>query len=358
MLRPNETVQKLIISSTSRFIGEYESANLLITHAWQNSLGLKIGYSENPYCRNYYEVVFKTEPIEHKPGIIIPNYSYMGDFYCICLSIFYGKRFDNHGTIENMGSFQIPNLFGTSIPTSYFEISFNNHQPRKDLSIELNFEKIALIADIISMSIDENILNVIISAGRFYTRALQTFETEPELAFLDFITCGEILSNSKEYNEDEMFSHDVELLKIFNSIETGIENGSVLSSRIKKRLFQIKRKYTLTLCGLLNEYFFTNTESTISCGALTKNNIETSIKASYDLRSQYVHTGVNFGNQVLPIGNMQNEIVLGTPCGIDSKLANIIHKSPTLIGMERIMRFCLLRYIQLASGVIINSKLD
>lgn len=64
MLRPDETVQKILLSSTSRFVGEYESETLLITHAWQQGVNISTGMQENPYCRNYYVAVFKTPPIE------------------------------------------------------------------------------------------------------------------------------------------------------------------------------------------------------------------------------------------------------------------------------------------------------
>jgi hypothetical protein len=33
-LKPAETVERILISSTSRFIAEYESDGVVITHAW------------------------------------------------------------------------------------------------------------------------------------------------------------------------------------------------------------------------------------------------------------------------------------------------------------------------------------
>lgn len=356
MLRPDKTIQKLIISSTSRFVGEYESESLLITHAWQQGReNSSIGLEENPYCRNYYAVVFKTTPSEEKAGVVIPDYTYIGDFLCIYLSILFGKRFDNHGLMEGSGYFKLPNV-GMNRPIAFSRIGTNNHLPRKDLEIELNFDKVKLIEKLLYGDVAENIKNIIISAGRFYLRSLRIFEEEPELAFLDLITCGEILSNFNTYSDEELF--DPRLITIFQQIESKIDKGESISSDLKQRLFQVKRKYTLTICNLLNDYFFTNSESTELFASLSRDKIEQRVKASYDLRSKYVHTGISFGKWLLPHTIMNEEICLGTPVGLSHELTKLIVKTPTFIGMERIMRFCLLRFIHLYAGHTIDSRLD
>ena len=357
MLRPDRTVQKLLISSTSRFVGEYESESLFITHAWQHGmLNGSTGMSENPYCRNYYVAVFKTSPIEKKAGVVIPDYAYVGELLCIYLSILFGKRFDNHGVMEGSGHFSLPNL-GTNRPIALSRIGSNNHLPRKDLGIELNLDKVKLIEKILhTEEVAEDVKNIIISAGRFYLRSLRIFEEEPELAFLDLITCGEILSNYHQYSDEELF--DEKLITIFKQIESKIDRGESVSSNLKQRLFQVKRKYTLTICNLLNDYFFTNSESTESFTSLSHDNIEQRVKASYDLRSLYVHTGVSFGSWLFPNFSMEEEIHIGTPVGLTPELTKLIVRTPTFVGMERIMRFCLLRFIHLYSGITIDSRLD
>lgn len=273
------------------------------------------------------------------------------------MSILFGKRFDNHGLTEGVGFFNLPKL-DTTQPIELSNIGLNNHSPRKDLEIELNLDKVKIIEKILNGEVAENVHNIIISAGRFYLRALRVFEEEPELAFLDLITCGEILSNFHQYTEDELWGHDHRLVSIFNAIETNLENGISISSHLKQRLFQVKRKYTLTICNSLNDYFFTNTESTEPFASLTRENIEQRIKASYDLRSQYVHTGASFGKWLLPIKSIQNEVGMGTPVGLEPELTKLIVRTPTLLGMERIMRFCLLKFIHLHSGTTIDVRLD
>ncbi len=107
---------------------------------------------------------------------------------------------------------------------------------------------------------------------------------------------------------------------------------------------------------LLNNYFFTHHESEIDWASLKKDNIEAIINASYDLRSKYVHVGLSFGTEVRPHGGF-TETMTGIPQGLPKELTNILVKSPSYIGMERIMRYCLLRFIHL-HGFPIDPRLD
>jgi len=357
MLKPDENIQQIIISSTSRFVGEYESENFLITHAHaQNATCRASGLGENPYCRNYYVVAFKATQQERAPGVVIPDYSGVGELFCLYLSVLFGKRFDNHGMIQGSGHFYLPNM-DMNRPTAFSNIGIHNHLPRKGLEIELNFSEVKRIEKLVCVGeIPEDIANIIMSAARFYLRSIRIFEEEPELAFLDFITCGEILSNYFPYSDEELF--DERLLNIFNEIESQLERGGSISSDLKNRLYQVKRKYSITICKLLNDYFFSYSESNNSFGSLTKDSIEKRIKASYDLRSQYVHTGGNFGSWLAPNNADQWEFHSGTPVGLPPKLTRLIVETPTYIGMERIMRYCLLRFIHLYSGNLIDSRLD
>ena len=69
--RPIETIQKILISSTSRLIGEYGDEDVLITHAWQNFANASnvIRMEETPISRNGFVIVFETQPYEKAPGV-------------------------------------------------------------------------------------------------------------------------------------------------------------------------------------------------------------------------------------------------------------------------------------------------
>ena len=96
-LRPDKAVHKILISTTSKFIGEYESQAMLISHAWKhatNSSGI-IREEETPASRNSFVVAFRTEESDEK-DIVIPDYSHIGELICSYLSVLFGKRFDSH----------------------------------------------------------------------------------------------------------------------------------------------------------------------------------------------------------------------------------------------------------------------
>ena len=208
---------------------------------------------------------------------------------------------------------------------------------------------------LIDNSLDQGFLNILHTAGRFYLRSLQIFEEQPEIAFLDLVYCGEVLSSYYEYTKEDLL--DEKLKKYLSRIQENMENGETICDAFKNRLWQFKRKYTLTIKNLLNNYFFTNTESKEKLYALKKKDIEKRIKASYDLRSLYVHTGMRFGHFLAPISDVLNEIQIAKWVASSKKLEKLLMLCPTYIGLERIMRFCLLRFIHL-NAFSIDKRLD
>lgn len=351
MFRPNETIQKLLISTTSRFVGEYETKDILITHSWpiKSKIKLQTGFNENHYCRNFYVVVFETPPLDKGKGFL-PEYNFVGDLICIYLSILFGKRFDNHGLIESIGMFNLPNLH--TEPIAWPTIEINNHSPRKDFGIELNLANIKFIEGLIYGSfnnkINTKLINIINTTGKFYLKALQMYETEPEISYLNLITCGEILSNYYDYPEGILYDDFTK--NILLKVEQQVNKSA--AKYIRSRLFQIKKKYVLTLTRLLNDLFYLNTVEDGLHFSLKKDDIEKRIKASYDLRSIYVHSGYPFGEWIMPHPNFLNEIQLGIPVVDNKHLQKMLTYSPTFIGLERIIRYCLLRFIHLEATYI------
>jgi len=278
----------------------------------------------------------------------------MGDVLSIYLSILYGKRFDNHGLVESTGNFWMPNYL--PIGNYDLDLPFNSRKPRPDLEIPLNLHEIEHIAPLLhDGEVDSHFEHILLSAGRFYLHALQHIESQPEIAFLDLITCGEILSNFFEYDRDELLDEQTKI--DLTRTESQIESGDLIVRRIRSQLRQVKRRFTKTICMFLNPYFFQQSEARETWGSLKEHDILARIKAAYDLRSRYVHTGVDFGNWVNPFRGFNSEIQFGTPVIEDEELKRLLVRSPTLVGMERIMRFCLLRFMHL-NGVFINLRLE
>ena len=64
------------------------------------------------------------------------------------------------------------------------------------------------------------------NAARFYWRALHNMENEPELAFIDLVSCGEALSGGFDFKTDDLISNDAELRNIINVIKNGNINNT------------------------------------------------------------------------------------------------------------------------------------
>jgi hypothetical protein len=349
-LRPKEDITKILLSTPSYLTGEYEEEDFLLSIAFDNN------FQYGPHDQEYFILVVKTPLCDRSPGAIIPDYSAMGDVFGIYLSILYGKRFDNHGLVESLGLFRLPNYlpFDNYSPT----LPFNSRKSRPDLEIPLSLHEIKRIAPLLHEgNLDPRFEHFLMSAGRFYVHALQHAETQPEIAFLDLITCGEILSNFFDYDQDELLDEKMKIDLI--RIGEEIEGGGTIVRRIRSRLFIIKRRFVKTVLYLLDPYFFQQSEAKESYDRLNQDDISIRIKAAYDLRSRYLHTGVNFGMWIDPkhCRRFNNEVQMGEPVIEDRDLKKILIRSPTFIGMERIMRFCLLRFMHL-NGVFIDLRLE
>lgn len=348
-LKPSETVQTFMFSTPSRFVGEYKNDSLLITHAFRGSFEYEM---EGPFSRSYYVLSFRVPNFRNDGGMVrkLPNYT--AEPFLICLSVLFGKRFDSNGIMQSHGLYRLPDI-GVYGPISTYKEGYCNHIPRANIGIPLNLEHFEVISSLMESDTDNDVVSTFFAAGRFYLNALRAADTDPERAYLDLITCGEILSNFNEYSEDELY--DSELLQQFDLIEKHLPNGRTIAKNLKKRLYQVKRKFTITLMGLLTPEFFTVNELPAErpYGALASDTVENAIKAAYDIRSAYVHSGRTFGQYIdVPI-----EMPLGTRVHNDPKMKPFIKSvnlAPTFKGLERIMRFCLLRFLEVNKIITIS----
>src|SRR5258708_5031820 len=94
-LRPDESIHKFLISTPSRFVGEFESDDLLITHAWSGLFSRSdlhaLGYRAGPYSRNYYVIVVRIPPPERQPDRVhvSRNLRPLGEHFCAGLSFLF-----------------------------------------------------------------------------------------------------------------------------------------------------------------------------------------------------------------------------------------------------------------------------
>lgn len=341
-LRPDETIQKSLLSTTSRLTGEYEVENVLLTHAWVEHGGIHrlARITEGPASRSGFILTFRTDSYEKLPGVIVPNYSYVGDHFAALLSVFYGKRFDNHGLLENSGMHSIPDtsLFSTMCES---RLHHNTHVPRVDFSIPLNLSELRRVEKLLLFQCENSrFSDTFFAAANFYHQALQNFERQPEVAYLHFITAGEIISNYSEFSLEELL--DEPTLGMLEKIKNDMVDGHKFYQELASRFKSIKRRFVLTLVALVDEVFFNHSDMTELYGRFEKKSFRASVAAAYDLRSKHVHTGRSLGNWVMD----RTEVMSYKPVVGDKDFKKILCKAPTLMGLERIIRYCLLRFAE------------
>ena len=341
----DENVQKFLISTTSRFIGEFVEFDTVIRHAWPNSQDMlgKIRMAEGPLSRSGYVLAFETEPYEKAPGVIVPTYDHVTNTICTYLSVLYGKRFDNHGALEWSGMCMLPDLDAFT-KASRTDLPWNTHKPRVDIPIELNLAKFSMLYSFIKdEQQDQKAFTAFNGAARFYMRALQYNEQDPEMSYLHLITAGEIISNSVPFDSERLLDDDI--INALKRIEGELTGGDKISRMIRGRMGQIKKRFIETIMSYTDQSFFLRTEASQNMGAFKAESFREVLAAAYDLRSHYVHSGVSFGHWISPSNNrFCAEVQIGQPFVSDKELGKILGRAPTFIGLERVIRYLLLKF--------------
>ena len=352
----DETVQRVLISTTSRLVGDFASEAIKIDHAWPDvydNMAMR-RFDESPVSRNAYVISFITNPKDPK-DVIIPNYGPVGELLCSFMSVLYGKRFDSHGLIEGSGYFALPNLTAYSQFVDH-RLPFNSHSPRKDSKISLNLKEMVNVVPLLysDKGVNKHLTEVFRVASKFYLRALQNFELDSEIAYLNLITAAEVVSNYCKYDVNELI--DEEFRSILEAIETNIHDGKRYSKMIKNRLSQVKKRLVKTIVELVDDDFFDGSEAMHPCGMLKQGDFEKRVAAAYDLRSKYVHNGSSFGAWIsLRASTDKHDIQCGRPIIGDKDFEKILYQAPTFLGLERIIRYCLLKLLD-NNGVKLSSQ--
>ncbi|ADO73925.1 HEPN domain-containing protein [Stigmatella aurantiaca] len=360
-LRPQPRINKYLISSSARIFGIHDSDNLLISPAPPDLMNPQPGrraLAEGPTYRTYFFASFENaEPVETGENTLppVPDFHWVGDLLAVSLAVFFGKRFEHHGLIETQGMFCMPSIVAREI-VAHALPPFNS-VPRADYGNDLNLTRLCEIAPLLDYctgkavphtegvdpQIKEAAIRAFFTAGRFYLRALHMIEEQPEAAYLDLVTVGEVLSNQYEYGDEEIF--DAQTRDLLAKISDRL--GAADARRIRERLRQIKRRYVLALKKLVSEDFFDVSDSKVEYGRLLKEEFEKTLSASYDLRSRYLHVGESFGLSVTYLQDefVERAVAIAVTGSGDKDFEKILRRAPTLLGLERIMRRALLQFL-------------
>ncbi|RYG87732.1 MAG: hypothetical protein EON59_06580 [Alphaproteobacteria bacterium] len=337
MLRPAETVQKLLLSSPARYIAEYEEEDFVLTHAWGRA-GARHDEA-SPLYRTYFMLSFATPALDKRAGVMIPNFSPTGDRFCALLAVLFGKRFDHHGAVEMSGSFEVPNL------ASAEEICdprrpYHGAKLRVDYPVPLDLREVQRLEALIHIpAVNNKLAMAFNTAALFYGRALRTVGRDPEIAYLHLITACERLAEVAPLSGIEL---EAEVRTAFERIENELSGGDRVTRLFRGRMRQLRRRFAGLITTHLDDAFFKRSEADTSWGALRKDKFPKTALAAYDLRSRFIHTGLAFGNTIAP--DYQNsETANGAPSDLDKESRNIFLRAPTFIGLERMTRLVLLK---------------
>lgn len=345
-LAPDPLVQRVLISGACQFSGEYAAPGVSLHHASPRPRAdgrPTAGWG--PGTRGAFVLSFLAPVPDRAAGVVIPEYDAGGDHLVMLMALLYGKRFDAHGALVNCGFFGLPDLESFHRPIDR-RLPFHSDKPRRDLPCELSLAHIGRFAPMFAYEGEPDAamaasMTAFIAAGKAYLRAVQICEDDPENAYLGLITAGEIISNQLMADKDVPL--DEEMLKLVERVRELPDSDGLVAS-IRRRLFQVKRKFLDAICGLIEQSFYSGSDSEREFGKLQEVDLRRRLGCAYDLRSQYVHSGASFGPWIHPSRTGCDEVQLGRLNVRGGAFAKALALAPTLIGLERIMRHALLQF--------------
>lgn len=342
---PRNDITKYLISTPARFTGECASENYYLVIASDNHR--KIPYlarTDERIFRQYLEVAVETPEYDGK-SIVIPDYTYISDNFCIALSVLFGKRFDSHGLLQQHGRGYVPVVDGVNAIYNK-KLCFNSLEPRSNYGVSLdlsNFKKIQKVVFEQEESL-RSAQETFFYAGRFYVQSLRQVEESPEIAFLSLITVGEILSSHFKYSIEDLIDENTKIL--LRELRQAEGFGQKIAQKVEAKLYGISEAFCKYLLECLDESFFEKPEAKNSEEQLKNIDIKQRLKAAYNIRSQFVHTGkFQFNWMSANYLNNNEEIIHGSPVIGNKDTEKMIKRSPTFIGMERIMRYALIKFL-------------
>ena len=290
-------IMRSVISTPSRLVGELDTPDLRLQMVLPSSgADFQTAVVHGPYSRSYYLLSIEVPDDPSKPGeFAVPvttssdgrtshSYGAIGEMLTDLASVWYGKRFDYHGVIIHDSIVRLPDLSCTS-PLRHHNLGFYNGEPRPDLDIELQLPALGPVIDFLHRQCPEEELTAFWTAARFYARALRAFNNDPEVAFFDLIVALEVVASQIEVPDQDLYDQQAR-----NDLEV-IEDkcGPELANRVRQRYGQLRRKVVYAAKSLVNDAFFQGSQAGPEWARLSYENLETCVRAAYDLRSAYAH---------------------------------------------------------------------
>lgn len=342
---PRADITKFLLSTPARFQGRCRTEWYYLMEAHENRG--KMTYSsweDERTFRQYIELAVLTRKMTEKE-LIFPDYSALGESFAVAMSVLFGKRFEFHGITQQHGFGYVP-LVDPRNTICNKNLCFNSSTPRADYGIAIDLANFTKIENLLLEQEDNlrNAQSTFFYAGRFYLQSLNEVEKSPEIAFISLITSVEILASYFKYRTEDLLDEDT--YKLLLALEGIDDIGPKLASKVRTKVLGISEGLCKFMMESLDDQFFERSESKRKENGLKKADIKRRIKAAYDIRSKIVHAG-KFHRGWMQVNYLDNndEIMYGDPVIDDKDIRKSISRSPTFIGMERMVRYSLIKFL-------------
>lgn len=339
MLRPSETLHRLLLSSPARFVAEYEADGFALAHAWDLE---RFRDERSPLMRTFLMLSFTTGDLVKAPGVSVPDYSPTGQLVCALLAVLFGKRFDHHGPVEMTGRFHVPDL-GSAADLCEPTRPYHGPHLRADYPVALDLREVRRIEPLLVTGDDDPksaaSRDAFQTAALFYARALRAVARDPEVAYLHLITACERLAELAPLKGIE---HEAQIRNALGRIERELADGARIANLFRGRMRQLRRRFAALISAHADAAFFAHSEADERWEALRAEDFPAAALAAYDLRSRYVHTGQSFGGWIAP-SFRNGERQFGKPIVPDKDMSKLLARAPTFVGLERLTRLVLLK---------------
>ena len=292
---------------------------------------MRIG--SGPYRRSHF--CLSVEVPERDPSAnTYPMYAWVGEELSALIGAFYGKLVLNFGHMQAGRLVTVPSTDERPI-YRYDKAPFTD-QARRPNGPELNLSHAEpLVAKYVKVAGSDTQLPLLVRAADFYRLALETYGERPEVAFAMLISTLEVLTAINTYSEEELY--DEQLLDDLKLISAMCTDGPDIVSRLKGRLYQVKRRVAALVNHVVPDSFFQERETTMAWGFIVdRNELVDRVRAAYDIRSRLLHTGNRSGLWYIEHDMQGEERGAGEPVMDDKDLVKLLTRSVNLVGLERI----------------------
>lgn len=292
---------------------------------------------------NYFKVDIGV-PV-YTGGLMIPNYEPLVKYFASAISLVFGKKVKLVG-ITSQGAMEYLPVFDEIYEFYNRDAPVNSSSPRVDFPVDLNIASFSIVdkflSSILRMDNDKEIDNY----GRYlnmYSQSLSVFESMPDVSFLSLICCSELFNHISKGEGDKERKKLIDGAQsiLDNMREKGCERRHI--DRVAEKFSPTSKALNEKIVSYLDSQFFERSESLDQDKRLTSENAPEAIKRAYGLRSKYVHSGSESG-----LGTMSSVsggvVEVWGDLNRSGKIDKNLSKSLSLVGLERVVRFCMLKH--------------